>query len=59
MSCKSKHNRTGCNLPVVHIKGGKCKSARGGTPTVRSPQYKLAVTGATSNADKPTDISTL
>ena len=57
MSCKVKHNRNGCNLPVVRIKGDRCKSARGGTPTVKSPQYKLSVTNQNADADKPVDIS--
>jgi len=54
-----KHNRNGCNLPVVRIKGDHCKSTRGGTPTVKSPQYKLSVTNENANADKPVDISAI
>lgn len=54
-----KRNRHGCNLPVVHIKGDRGKSARGGTPTVKSPQYKLSVTNENANADKPVDISVI
>ena len=57
VNCKAKHNRTGCNLPVVRIRGDSCKTARGGMPTVKSPQYKLSVTNKNSNADKPVDIS--
>lgn len=57
MSCKKRH---GCNLQVVHIKGhNSCKTARGGTPTVRTPVYKLTVThqGGGVDDDKPIDIS--
>lgn len=57
--CKIRHNRTGCNLQVVRIQEDDCKTAQGGTPTVKSPQYKLFVSNENANADKPTDISAI
>lgn len=50
-------NRHSCSIQKVFIKGDRCRATRGGTPTVRTPIYKLQVVNDPSdNLDKPVDI---